>query len=823
LVRESVKGAGMAIGRRSFVRRILLALGGATGSPAILKPASNDRAAQQAGSGGRQPSAENSAGEKSSASFILPGKIEVIRQSFELIVVGGGISGVCAAISAARNGVKVALVHERSTLGGNSSSEVRLYPEDTCTFSPWIKESGILEEITAEERVRNWEPSIEGLMNSNWDLVLYEWVRRERNLTLFLNSTMREVAMRDTSHIDSIRVIQLGTEREFLLSAPLFIDASGDGVLGFRAGADFSWGPEVRAQYQEQLAPAEPSHALMGNTLFFRARDTGRPIPFKRPDWVASFDAESDLTGRSHGFIEGGYWWIEVGAPFHPIRDNEQIRDEALRQLLGVWDHIKNKCADESIRDRAKTYALEFVGFWPYKRESRRILGDYILTERDVLNPATHSDDIAYGVWGIDIHVSGGINARRSEPYPYPQGDKNFSKRGTIPYGIPLRSCYSRNIHNLLTAGRPIGTSYVAFASSRVLPTGAIVGQGVGVAAALCMRYNCEPAQISSKYSDELQQTLLRQDASIPGVENTDPRDLARKAQVRSSSEASMQFPESEVFHPAQLALGQVFPVTTGSLDSIELKLRSKADQPREVVLRLRRVEHVWDLRPTPDIASARVMVPPGHEGYVSFPLHATTSPHHLYFAYLDPQPEIEWALYTGIAGEPSLVPVGATPADLPPGDRWRPLTDDRAFVMKVQPEQRPYGPSNVNTGTNRPDRWPNIYVSDPDQSLPAWLELRFPSPVRVNRIHITFDTDTNRRVTLPTFRYPECVKRYEVAILKNGQWQTVVEEHDNYFRSRVHRFAPTYASGIRLNLLEKQARVYEVRVYDEDEASRAT
>jgi hypothetical protein len=796
----------MTINRRSFVQRILMAIG-ATG--ASVPPDQADSIS------------EPHAGESPKLSgYIRPGTIEILHRSFDLVVVGGGISGTCAAISAARNGSRVALVHERSTLGGNSSSEVRLFPEDTCAFSPWIKEGGILEEITAEERVRNWEPFVEGLMNSQWDLVLYEWVKREKNLSLFLNTTMREVEMRDKSHILAIHAPQLGTEREFIFSAPLFVDATGDGVLGFRAGADFRWGPEARSEYHEELAPVEPGAALMGNTLFFRARDTGHPVPFRKPEWAAEFETEMDLTGRDHGYFEGGYWWIEVGTPLHPIKDNEEIRDEALRQLLGVWDHVKNLCTESGVRERARNYALEFVGFWPYKRESRRILGDYILTEMDVRNPSVHSDDITYGSWGIDIHVPGGIHARKTAPYPSPLSDEEFSKRGTIPYGIPLRACYSRNIHNLLTAGRPISASYVAFASSRVLATGAMVGQGVGVAAALCTKYRCEPKEIAAAHASELQQLLLRQDSSIPGVENTDPSDLARRAQVLSSSEAILHFPESETFHTAKFPLGQIFPVSTNALERVELLLQSTSKQNQEVTLRLRRVGSVWDLRPTPDIASATESVSAGYLGYVSFPLRVKTEPGSLYFAYIDAQPDIAWALFSGKAGEPSLVPVGTTAADMPPGKSWRPFTLDRSLVLRVLPEQRPYGAINAVKGTNRPDRWSNIFLSDPSQELPAWIELRFPSPVRMNRVQITFDTNTNRRVRRPLFRNPECAKRYQIAIPKAGGWQTILQEDDNYFRHRVHHIDATTTSRLRISILETngspQARIYEVRVYNE-------
>lgn len=806
----------MPINRRSFVQRALMLLGASgVSKPAELSAQDTAATESQAASHAAESSVPKTEG------YIRPNTIETIHRSYDVIVVGGGISGTCAAISAARNGAKTALVHERSTLGGNSSSEVRLYPEDTCAFSPWIKEGGILEEIATEERARNWEPYIEGLMNSNWDLVLYEWAKREKDLSLFLNTTMREVVMRDERHIQAIRAPQLGTEKEFVLSAPIFIDATGDGVLGFRAGAEFHWGPEVRSEYGEQLAPKEPTDSLMGNTLFYRARDTGKPVEFKKPEWAAEFDAEDELTDRDHGHFECGYWWIEVGTPLHPIKDNEEIRDEALRQLLGVWDHIKNHCTRADVREKARNFALEFVGFWPYKRESRRILGDYVLTEKDVKNPSIRPDDIAYGAWGIDIHVPGGIHQRHVPPYPSPRTDENFAQRGTIPYGIPLRSCYSKNVQNLLTAGRPIGASYVAFASSRVLPTGAIVGQGVGVAAGLCQKYQCTPRDVVNQHATELQQTLLRQDAAIPGIENSDSSDLARQAQVSSSSEAVLTFPESEAFHKARFALGQVLPVSTDRLDSVELFVQSTATQPLNVNLTMRRIEHVWDLRDSPRIASAIATVPAGYQGYVLFRVNANTRPNSLYFISIDEQPELGWALFSDRSGEPSRVPVGCTAADFPPGGAWRPFTNGRSFTLRVHPEQHPFGAQNVVRGTNRPDRWTNIYMSDSSVSLPAWVELAFPRPVQFNLVQITFDTDASRRISLPLFRYPECVKRYEIAIQDGSRWKTIAEEGDNYFRRRVHRIERVTTNRLRINILETngapQARIYEVRVYDEN------
>src|SRR5262245_34096583 len=403
-----------------------------------------------------------------------------ITGDFDLIVVGGGISGTAAASSAARNGVKVALVHERSMLGGNSSSEVRLYPENNDGYQPWIRESGIHEEFHLEDRARNHVRYREGLMNCHWDLVLYEWAMREKNLTLFLNTHMHQVRMAGRNRIKAVKAIQLGTEKTFELSGNLFVDATGDGVLGYRAGADFRWGREGKNEYGESLAPDEPDEKVMGNTIFFRAYDTGKPVPFVRPDWAMEFPTEKDLFARNHQDLEAGYWWIEIGAPYHPIRDNEETRHECLRALLGVWDHIKNKG-----NHGAENYALDFVGFWPYKRESRRIIGDAVVIQDQVQDPKLLDDAVAYGAWGIDQHFQGGINARDRRPYDPPHG-VNFEKLGTLPYGIGLRSLYSRNVENLMMAGRPISASYVAFCSTRVLSTGCICGQAVGVAAGLC-------------------------------------------------------------------------------------------------------------------------------------------------------------------------------------------------------------------------------------------------------------------------------------------------------------------------------------------------
>ena len=767
------------------------------------------------GMGGSPPAGRAQAARRKGAlgGYILEGKEEVLHQNFDVVVVGGGIAGTCAAIAAARNGVKVGLVHERSMLGGNSSSEVRLYPEVSTAHNVWAKETGILDEIHVEERKRNHERYIEGLMNSVWDLVLYEWVVKENNITLFLNTTVREVEMRDAATILAVHGVQMGTERRFLFSAPLFIDATGDGVIGYRAGAEFRWGMEARSEFNESEAPERASsQPQMGSTLFFRARDAGAPVPFEPPEWAAVFATEEDLRGRNHQHIEGGYWWIEVGLPMHQIRDNEQIRHEALRQLLGVWDHIKNRCVH---KEQARNYGLEFVSFWPYKREARRLMGDYILTQRDLHDPAVQPDAIAFGCWFLDIHKPGGILARENPNVAPP-----WEVKSTIPFGIPLRACYSRNVHNLMMAGRPISASYVAFSATRVLRTGAIVGQGVGTAAALCRKHGCLPRELAQRHAAELRQLLLRQDAFLPGHENEDPLDLARQAQVEASSDAPLVFAEGQEMFPLKTPAAQLFPVSCGRIECVDLLLESVRDEPVRVTLGLRPSDFVYDFRPTADIAAATAVVPPRSRGYVRFPFHIHVARQRLYIVHLPAVDGLSWAMYRDQMDAPAVSPAGCTAADLPGPTRWRRFTGGCHFCMRVTPEQRPYQAMNVIQGANRPDRWTNLYVSDPAQGLPAWLELRLNGKRRFSCVQITFDTDMNRHTRLPLFRYPDCVKRYDVLVRQGLGWKRVAGEAGNYMRRRVLYFEPVVSDGVRIEVQETNgapsARIYEVRIYDE-------
>ena len=761
-----------------------------------------------------EPARAGSGPENARSSFDTGPDLHTVLD-FDLVVVGGGIAGTTAAISAARNGVKVALVHERSMLGGNSSSEVRLVPENIAGHRAWVKELGIHDEFHTEERVRNHLPCREGLMNCHWDLVLYEKVILEPNISLFLNTHMHRVKMRDPARIESVYCIQLGSERTFELRGPLFMDTTGDGVLAYRAGAECRWGREARAEFGERAAPAEADEKKMGSSLFFRAVDTGKPVPFVHPEWAASFPTEDDLYKRGHSTIDRGYWWLEIGAPYHPIHDNNAIRHEALRQLLGVWDHIKNR-GDHG----AENYALEFVSWWPYKRECRRIMGDYVIAQQHLQNPALLDDAVAYGAWSIDIHTQGGVLARDKIPCPSLKSDENWDEVSTNPYGIPLRALYSRNIENLMMAGRPISCSYVGYSSSRVLSTGCIVGQAAGVAAAVCTERGVSPREAARLHARDVQQRILKQDGHIPGVVNEDPRDLARQAKVVSSSEGPLRFPEGVEAMDLQLPHAQIFPVSEPRVDAVEIYVRSELNANAKLSLSLREAPHVWDFRATDDLASGTAIVAAGSSGWIAFPFSARVKPGQLYYVCTSPAPGLHWLGYRDELGKPSHCPPAVTAANLPGRERWRPIVEGSSLAMRVTPDSRPFSAANVNRGTNRPDQWTNLWMSDPAQPLPATLEFHWPSPIACNMVQFTFDTNANYRVFDPLFRYPECVKDYHVECRDGGVWRELLDIAGNYVRRRVHRFQRIQTDAIRLTILatngSPNARVYEVRVYDE-------
>ncbi len=435
-----------------------------------------------------------------------------LKHQFDFCVVGGGLSGMCAAIAAARHGLKVALVQDRPVLGGNSSSEIRMWIGGAHGENNL--ETGILEEIKLDNLHRN------PLANfSTWDSVLYGKARFQPGLELFLNCTVNRVAAA-RGRIQSVTGWQLTTETWHTIEADYFADCTGDGLLGFLAGAEFRLGREGRAEFNEDIAPETADARTMGLSCLFEVRETTRPQKFVKPAWANTYKTDADLNGRHHGLGSGNFWWIEVGGDRDSIHDAETCRDELLKIVFGVWDHLKNQ-ADHGMAN----WVLEWAGFLPGKRESRRFVGDHILNQNDVRAGGKFDDLVAYGGWSMDDHFPAGFH------HP---GHGTIFHPAPSPFGIPYRSLYSRNIENLVFAGRNISSTHTAMSAARVMATCAIIGQAAGTAVAVAKRHKLTPRGVYQHKIKELQQTLMDDDCWLPWQTREVPA-LSRTAKLTAT------------------------------------------------------------------------------------------------------------------------------------------------------------------------------------------------------------------------------------------------------------------------------------------------
>ena len=444
---------------------------------------------------------------------------KVVKENYEVTVVGGGISGLLAAIASARHGARTALVQNRPVLGGNASSEIRMHICGAAASGGRdnARETGILEEILLENRKRNYYDEFE-----IFDVMMWEKARFQENLTLYLNTHMYSVKKSEKS-IKSITCTQLTSETELQIESKYFIDATGDGTLGAYAGSSYMKGSESREEFEEAYAPEKSDNFTMGNTILFKARDTGKKTEFIKPGWAYDVTEEM-LSTRNHSQISYGYWWIELGGmELDTIKDNEAIKDELMKWAFGIWDHIKNK-GDHG----ADNYELVWVGALPGKRESRRLKGAYVLKAQDLLEGKVFDDAVAYGGWPMDMHIPGGLKASGDEPTTYFHLDDMY----TIPY----RCLYSSEIDNLFLAGRAISVSKLAFGSIRVMGTTGVIGQAVGTAAAKAVEKNVQPEGVM-EFIEEVQMELMRDDCYLHGYKFIDEKDKARYALITCSSE----------------------------------------------------------------------------------------------------------------------------------------------------------------------------------------------------------------------------------------------------------------------------------------------
>ena len=414
----------------------------------------------------------------------------------DICIIGGGMSGLCAAVAAARHGAKVVLMHDRPVLGGNASSEIRMWIRGAAGKEN--RETGILQEIELENIYRN--PT----MNySVWDTVLYQMILQEENITLLLNCSCMGCEM-DGEKIASVTGWQLNSYTFHTVNAGIFMDCSGDSILADLSGAAYRVGRESKDEFGEYAAPEVADRCTMGSSCLIEARKTDHPCTFVAPEWAYSYPNDESMYLKNHDIIGTGvnFWWIELGGEMDTVYDAQTINEELIKTAYGVWDHIKNH-GDHGMEN----WELEWMGFLPGKRESRRYVGPYTLTQQDLEEGHTFSDAVAFGGWTMDNHNPKGFKF---------MGYSSHHIAVKVPYQIPFRSLYSQNVPNLMFAGRNISATHMAMSSTRVMATCAVIGQAAGTGAALAIGQNCMPADVTEKYMDLLQQQLLNDGCFIP-------------------------------------------------------------------------------------------------------------------------------------------------------------------------------------------------------------------------------------------------------------------------------------------------------------------
>ena len=692
--------------------------------------------------------------------------------SADLVVVGGGLAGTCAAITAARSGIKVVLVQDRPVLGGNSSSEVRLWLLGATSHmgnnNRWAREGGVVDEIMLENLWRNPEgnPLI-------YDTVLLEKASAEPGLILLLNTSINEVRKNGES-IVSVKGFNAQNSTAYELCAPLFCDASGDGVVGFLAGAAFRMGAESKEEFDEGLAPSQEYGELLGHSIYFYSKDTGKPVKFVPPAFALK-DIQQIPRWRNIKSADFGcrFWWLEYGGRKDTVHDTEEIKWELWKVVYGVWDHIKNSGQFPD----AENLTLEWVGTIPGKRESRRFEGPTMLSQRDIVCQKSFEDTVAFGGWSLDLHPADGVYSPKS-------GCNQFHSRGV--YEIPYRCLYSKNIHNLFFAGRIISVTHVAFSSTRVMATSALEGQAVGMAASLCKKYKLLPHDLcETTLMRELQLELLRTGHYLPKLAYQDPFNLVNDAHIQVSSTYQLaQFPIEGEALSLKVPRAILLPIKPGPMPVCSLWFNSP--DGGEVKLELRTSDRPDNHTPSEILATRSFSLPSGLRQKIQVDFGVNIKEARYVFVCVFGKANMQVCasdrrvsgiLSVACAGNEAVSSHGAQVAPEGSGieslEFWTPerRPGGRNLAIALQPPLEAFSATQIKNGIDRPNQAVNAWVADPSDPKPT-LTCQWEAPRQISRIEIWFDSDYDHPMETVLLGHPEkaspfCVRQWR---LKDGE-----------------------------------------------------
>ncbi|MDJ1504195.1 FAD-dependent oxidoreductase [Xanthocytophaga agilis] len=740
----------------------------------------------------------------------------------DLVVVGGGLSGTCCAITAARAGIQVILVQDRPVLGGNSSSEVRLWVLGATSHmgnnNRWAREGGVIDEILLENTYRNPEgnPVI-------FDTVLLEKVMLEPNIRLLLNTAVFDVTKSNSRTISSVKAFcsQNGTLYE--LSAPLFCDASGDGVIAFGAGAAFRMGAESTTEFGEKFAPSTEYGELLGHSIYFYTKDTGKQVRFVPPAYalqdITQIPRYRRFTAKEQGCQ---LWWLEYGGRLDTVHDTETIKWELWKVVYGVWHYIKNS----GNFPEADTMTLEWVGTIPGKRESRRFEGDYMICQQDIVEQRTHYDAVAFGGWSIDLHPADGVFSEKP-------GCNQWHSKGI--YQIPYRCLYSRNITNLFIAGRIISATHVAFGSTRVMGTSAYGAQVVGMAAALCHKSQLLPHQLAAvDHIKVLQNELQKVGQYIPGFKLKDPKDLVQNAQISASSEFILtELPADGEWFVLHDSAAQLIPLRAGTAIP-EIVTWVNASTDTELVVELRCSGKATNHTPEIILSRQNIHLQSGRQSiHVNFNV-SVEEDIYVFICFLK-NSQIEMC-YSNVRISGVLSAFNKTNPAVSNYGKQQPVEDlgvdafefwcpDRRpngknIAMQISPGIALFSVANVRNGITRPTNQPNAWIADLTDERPT-LSLEWPDIQTIRKIELSFDTDFDHPLETVLMHHPEtimpfCVQNFSLC---NDRNERLYEKQGNYQTRHTIQFAtPIHTRQLKLHLQKSHQMVavslMEIRCY---------
>lgn len=739
----------------------------------------------------------------------------------DMVITGGGLSGVCCAITSARQGIQVVLVQDRPVLGGNSSSEVRLWVLGATSHmgnnNRWAREGGVIDELLLENTYRNPEgnPLI-------FDTILLEKVAEQKNITLLLNTCVYDLEKTDADSIKSIKAFCSQNSTGYELYASLFCDASGDGIIGFLSGAAFRMGAESKDEFEEKFAPSDEYGELLGHSMYFYSKDVGRPVKFVAPSFALN-DITKIPRFKSFNAQEFGcrLWWIEYGGRLDTVHETETIKWELWKVVYGVWNYIKNS----GKFPEAETMTLEWVGTIPGKRESRRFEGDYMIRQQDVVEQKSFSDAVAFGGWSIDLHPADGVFSEKP-------GCNQWHSKGI--YSIPYRCYYSRNIKNLFIAGRLISASHVAFGSTRVMATSAYGGQAIALAATLCKKYNVFPKQLSDRHIKELQQELIKTGQHIPGLQLKDEEDLVQKATISASSTLLLkEMPAAGIWKPLNQSAAQMLPLRPGTLPGLTVTVRAEIET--NITVELRKSSKSFNHTPDVILESKSFPLIKG-DNVIDLNFNSVFNEECYAFICFMKNEAVKLQYsdkrITGVLSvfnkiNPAVSNYGKQEPKEDVGvdtfEFWCPERRPEGFniAMKLTHALKAFSPDHLKNGLQRPVTSTNAWVADFDDECPM-ITVSWNKPTKISRINLSFDADYDNPLETVLINQPEtvmpfCVERLEVLNCNN---QVVTEIQNNYLSQRSISLAePFVTQDLKLKLyrnnLQTPVSLFEVRCYE--------